>query len=122
MCSWSLTCSGCVNAGRDPIEFFNRWERRAPLIHVKDRNPGPPAPPYGATPNFGSGITDPGTGAIDFRAIFEPLERPKQKEYIIERDTQVNPMLTAQIGWDFLRKLRGTPHGGSRRGGLGHRT
>ena len=45
-----------------------------------------------------------------------------QKEYIIERDTQVHPMLTAQIGWDFLRKLRGTPHGGSRRGGLGRRT
>jgi sugar phosphate isomerase/epimerase len=109
-----------VNAGRDPIEFFDRWEHRAPLIHVKDRNPGPPVPPYGAAPNFGPGITDPGTGAIDFRTIFESLERGKQKEYIVERDTQVNPLLTAQVGSDFLRNLRGSRHGRGRRHGRGH--
>ena len=101
-----------VNAGRDPVEFFDRWERRAPLIHVKDRNPGPPVPPYGAAPNFGPGIADPGMGAIDFRRIFESLDRPKQKHYIVERDTQVHPLETAQIGYRYLRNLRGTPHGG----------
>ena len=109
-----------VNAGRDPIEFFDRWERRAPLIHVKDRNPGPPVPPYGTTPNFGPGITDPGTGAIDFRRIFESLDRGKQKEYIVERDTQVHPLETAEIGYRYLRNLRGTPHGGGRGHGHGH--
>jgi sugar phosphate isomerase/epimerase len=100
------------NAGRNAIRFFNRWEHRAPLIHVKDRNPGPPVPPYGTAPNTGPGITDPCAGAIDFRRIFESLERPHQKEYIVERDTQVHPMLTAQIGWDYLRNLRGSATGG----------
>jgi hypothetical protein len=69
-------------------------------------------PPYGTAPNTGPGITDPGAGAIDFRRIFESLERPHQKEYIVERDTQVHPMLTAQIGWDYLRNLRGSATGG----------
>ena len=48
-------------------------------------------------------------GAIDFRRIFESLDRPKQKEYIVERDTQVHPLETAQIGYGYLRNLRGTP-------------
>jgi hypothetical protein len=42
----------------------------------------------------------------------ESLERPHQKEYIAERDTHVHPMLTAQIGWDYLRNLRGSATGG----------
>jgi sugar phosphate isomerase/epimerase len=89
-----------VFGGVDPLDWIPRYQRRFPLFHVKDGNPNP------AGGYFNPGFTDLGEGSIDFRPIFQALRNKNAHHYIVERDDQPHPALTARIGYQYLRNLR----------------
>ena len=84
-----------VAGGVDPLDYLNRYDQsRFPMFHVKDRD---------ATGAF----ADLGEGNINWKRIFSALENKHYHHYIIERDSQVNPLHTAATGYNYLRDLRG---------------
>jgi sugar phosphate isomerase/epimerase len=88
-----------VTAGVDPLDYLTTYDQsRFPLFHVKDRS---------ATQVAGANFADLGEGNINFRRIFQSLENKHYHHYIVERDTQVNPLQTAETGSEYLRELRG---------------
>jgi sugar phosphate isomerase/epimerase len=94
---WVVT--GGIQSGdgaTDPVRFAIDTLRASRLkvrqFHVKDRDP--------ATGD----MADLGTGMIDFRRIFSAVE---VEEYVVENDTpDVTPQQTAEVGYDYLRRLR----------------
>jgi sugar phosphate isomerase/epimerase len=61
--------------------------------HVKDRAPD-------------GDFADLGKGTIDFRRIFRATRVREVDEYIVEHDTPPDPLATAQVGYDYLVKVR----------------
>ncbi|KAB2352396.1 sugar phosphate isomerase/epimerase family protein [Actinomadura rudentiformis] len=82
-----------VTGGQDPVDLIRRNRGRILQFHCKDR---------AADGSF----TDLGTGTIDFRRIFSHSREAGVLEYIVERDTQPDPLKTAQVGFDYLRTVR----------------
>ncbi len=88
-----------VTAGRDPLDYLALYDQsRWPLFHVKDRAPD-------------GNFADPGEGTINFSRIFRVLENKHYHHYFVERDEQVNPPRTAEVGFNYLRNLRGRRRG-----------
>lgn len=86
-----------LRAGADPGPYLDAYERRFPLLHLKDGTPT-------------EGIeTDLGEGTIDFPGILAHLRHPGAHSYVIERDEQPNPVRTANVSYDYLRSVRFTP-------------
>ncbi|HEV2779297.1 MAG TPA: sugar phosphate isomerase/epimerase [Actinophytocola sp.] len=82
-----------VTGGADPIRLF--WENfgRVKQYHVKDRAPD-------------GSFADPGTGTIDFPRIFRANHVQEVDEYIVENDEPADALVTAEIGYEYLRNLR----------------
>lgn len=78
------------SAGVDPVDILQKYPNRYRQFHVKDMNQvGQP--------------TYPGLGVIDFNRIFAAAAKTQEiEEYIIEQDQSLQPLLTAQQGWDLL--------------------
>ena len=88
-----------VTGGVDPLDYLAFYDQaRWPLFHVKDR---------AANGEF----ADLGEGTINFSRIFRALENKHYHHYIVERDAQVNPPRTAEVGYEYLRTLRGRRRG-----------
>lgn len=84
-----------VTGGVDPLDYLAVYDQsRFPLFHVKDRD---------AAGTF----ADLGDGNINFERIFRALDNKFYHHYIVERDTQVNPLQTAAVGYEYLRDLEG---------------
>ncbi|MGH3383816.1 MAG: sugar phosphate isomerase/epimerase family protein [Nocardioidaceae bacterium] len=79
-----------VTGGQDPVELIDSVPLQVLQYHVKDRR----------ADGF---FADPGTGTIDFARIFKAHA---VREYIVENDQPADPMVTAQVGYDYLRTLR----------------
>jgi sugar phosphate isomerase/epimerase len=83
-----------VFGGGDPLDFFNRYPKRFPMVHVKDSS-GPPD----------NKIVDVGQGKIDFRSIFAQSEKAGIKHYFVENDQPVDPMVTLRTSYNYLHAL-----------------
>ena len=84
-----------VFGGGDPLDFFNRYPHRFPLVHVKD-SAGPPD----------NKMVDVGQGKIDFRAIFAQSGKAGIKHYIVEHDQPADPIATIRNSYNYLHALR----------------
>ncbi|MGP4014799.1 sugar phosphate isomerase/epimerase family protein [Saccharopolyspora sp. 5N708] len=78
-----------VHAGQDALALIDENRDRIRQLHVKDRAED-------------GGMTDPGTGTIDFPAIFD---HARVGEYIVEHDNPTDPLRTARVGYDYLRTV-----------------
>ena len=84
-------------ARRDPVQLIAYAGDRIGQFHVKDMKYVNHAPTF----------ADAGTGVIDFARIFRAAGNPGGHEYIIERDDAgANALKTAQVGYDFLSRIR----------------
>jgi sugar phosphate isomerase/epimerase len=83
-----------VRAGGDPLDYFARFPKRFPLVHVKD-SAGPPE----------HRMVDVGRGTIDFRRIFARSEQAGIEHYFVEHDQPADAMATARGSFEYLRKL-----------------
>ncbi|HEY4734259.1 MAG TPA: sugar phosphate isomerase/epimerase, partial [Gemmatimonadaceae bacterium] len=72
-----------VFGGGQPLDFFNRYPGRFPMVHVKD-SAGPPD----------NKMVDVGKGTINFPAIFAESAKAGIKHYFVEHDQPADPIAT----------------------------
>jgi sugar phosphate isomerase/epimerase len=95
-------------AGKDPIEYFNKYPGRFPLVHVKDMKvlpkgaEGPTASPDKEMPN----MTDVGGGVIDWKHIFSHDQKAGIQHYFVEHDRAADPIASIQQSFRYLTALR----------------
>lgn len=82
-----------VTGGEDPVRVFYRNAGRVTQYHVKDRAED-------------GGFANLGEGTIDFRRIFRATWPLEVDEYIVEHDEPTDPLETAQVGYDYLTRVR----------------
>jgi len=81
-----LDCFWATKAGQDPIEMFNKYPGRFPLLHLKDMS-------LDNTPYFNimkDDITSVGEGLIDYKRILEASDKAGVKYGFVEDDNQGN--------------------------------
>jgi sugar phosphate isomerase/epimerase len=83
-----------VFGGGSPLDFFRRYPKRFPMVHVKD-SAGPPD----------NKMVDVGQGKIDFRQIFAQSDRAGIKHYFVEHDQPADPIATITNSYNFLHRL-----------------
>ena len=84
-----------VTGRRDPLDYRGSYDQsRWPLFHVKDRDAA-------------GAFADLGEGNINFQRVFRELENKHYHHYLVERDAQVNPARTAEVGYEYLRDIEG---------------
>jgi sugar phosphate isomerase/epimerase len=82
-----------TNAGKDPLDYFNRYQGRFPLVHVKDRKKN-------------GQMTEVGSGAIDWKRIFAESDKAGIQHYIVEHDDPKSPSASIEASYKYLRDLR----------------
>lgn len=83
-----------VKAGADPLDFFKRYPRRFPLLHVKDAMAAPERT-----------MVDVGQGTIDFRKIFAKSNQSGAKHMYVEHDNPADPLQSATTSYKHLATL-----------------
>jgi sugar phosphate isomerase/epimerase len=83
-----------VKGGADPLNYFNRYPGRFPLVHVKgmDKN--------------GKMSEVNGNGAIDWKRIFAQSANAGIKHYFVEHDDPNSPFDSIRNSYTYLRDLR----------------
>jgi sugar phosphate isomerase/epimerase len=84
-----------VFGGGEPIDYFNRFPGRFPLVHVKD-SAGPPE----------NKMADVGKGTIDWPKIFSQSKRAGIKHYFVEHDQPENPIESIRNSYRYLHAVR----------------
>jgi sugar phosphate isomerase/epimerase len=95
-------------AGADPLEYFDRYPGRFPLVHVKDIKKRPKVSTSGSQ-DFGSSLkdmTEVGSGMIDWKRIFAQSDKAGIKHYIVEHDKPAAPFDSIKTSYEYLNKLR----------------
>jgi sugar phosphate isomerase/epimerase len=94
-------------AGKDPIEYFNKYPGRFPLVHLKDMKvlpkgaEGPTASPDKEMPN----MTDVGSGVIDWKHIFSHDQKAGIQHYFVEHDTPADAFASITKSYAYLSTL-----------------
>jgi len=83
-----------VKAGADPSAYFGRFEKRFPMVHVKDSAGAPE-----------HAMTDVGSGSIDFRRIFAAAEKAGVRHFFVEHDHPADPTASIRSSYNYLRVL-----------------
>lgn len=84
-----------VHAGHDPVDYFERYPRRFPLLHLKDRTSD------GAMAAVGG-------GEIDFARIFACVEQAGLRHAFVEHDEPVDALRSIRDSYAYLARLRGS--------------
>ena len=96
--------------GRDPVDYFNRYPGRFPLVHVKDwTTKGPGGNDYGGATGGSKKtghIADVGQGEIDWKRIFAQSGKGGVQHYFVENDEPKSPMEDLKISHDYLAQLK----------------
>jgi sugar phosphate isomerase/epimerase len=96
--------------GHDPLEYFNRYPGRFPLVHVKDwSTKGPGGSDYGGATGAASKpghIVDPGQGEVDFKRVFAQSGKAGIQHYFVENDEPKSPLDDLRISYQYLAKLQ----------------
>ena len=83
-----------VNAGADPLAYFNRYPGRFPLVHVKGRAKN------------GDMTEVKGDNSIDWKALFAQSEKAGIKHYFVEQDKSDSPFDSIRTSFEYLHELR----------------
>ena len=93
-------------AGKDPLEYFKRYPKRFPLVHVKGlgrRGSTAETPIEKILPS----ITDVGSGdQIDWKRIFARSPEAGIRHYFVEHDVPRAPFESLKASFDYLRGLQ----------------
>jgi sugar phosphate isomerase/epimerase len=104
LANFQLDCFWCVRAGKDPVDYFNRFPGRFLQLHIKDLKPGFP-PSTGGDDRPGA-FTEVGQGVIDWRRIFRGARKGGMQHYYVEQDECDRDSLeSARMSFEYLHKL-----------------
>jgi sugar phosphate isomerase/epimerase len=103
LANFQLDCFWCVRAGKDPVDYFNRFPGRLPQLHIKDLKPGfAPTTQSDEHPAF----TEVGQGVIDWPKILKAARKGALKHYYVEQDQcDRDSLQSAQISYQYLHRL-----------------
>jgi sugar phosphate isomerase/epimerase len=89
-----------INFGGGPWrQLMTTMSERFISVHVKDQSPE-------AAPGCDCDVfADPGQGVVPLEEMLATAGTPRNRRYVVERDSQVHPLTTARIGFDFLRSV-----------------
>jgi sugar phosphate isomerase/epimerase len=94
--------------GGDPLDYFRRYPGRFPLVHVKDVKRIPKRKESGGQ-DFGDslpGMTEVGSGIIDWKAIFAQSDEAGIKYYFVEHDNPKAPFDSIRTSFNYLKQLQ----------------
>jgi sugar phosphate isomerase/epimerase len=91
-----------IVGGQDPITYFNRYPGRFPLVHVKDWTKGPD----GKMGEKDGHMANVGSGAIDWKRLFEQSEKAGIQHYFVENDEPTSPIEDIRKSYEYLHDLR----------------
>jgi sugar phosphate isomerase/epimerase len=84
-----------TKAGADPFDYFARFPKRFPLVHVKDSAGAPE-----------HRMVEVGKGTIDFAKLFAAREQSGTKHFYVEHDNPADPMASVATSVRYLKNLR----------------
>ena len=84
-----------VNAGADPLAYFDRYPGRFALVHVKGRDRG-----------VGNMTQVEADNSIDWKALFAQSEKAGIRHYFVEHDNPQVPMDSIRASYAYLHDLR----------------
>lgn len=102
--TFQLDCFWCTYAGKDPVDYLERYPGRFSLLHIKDLKPGfiPSTEKLEGQP-----FTEVGRGVINWRRIFAAAPRAGVEHYFVEQDIcDREPLESARISYGYLKQLR----------------
>jgi len=103
--NFELDCFWCVRAGKDPVDYFQRFPGRFPQLHIKDLKPGYP-PTTGEDFRPGA-FTEVGQGIIDWKRIFEAAPKAGLQHFYVEQDECDRDSLeSARMSYEYLHNLK----------------
>jgi sugar phosphate isomerase/epimerase len=98
---FEMDCGWMIFAGHDPVDYFKKFPRRFPMIHVKDFLPRV----SGDTDMKGAEL---GHGTVDYRPIFAAGAQAGLRHYFVEQEgpfARMSPVEAAQVDYDYLRSI-----------------
>jgi sugar phosphate isomerase/epimerase len=89
-----------INFGGGPWrELLTTMPERFISFHVKDQSPE-------AAPGCNCDVfADPGQGVVPLEEMLATAGKTRNRRFVVERDSQVHPLTTARIGFEFLRSV-----------------
>lgn len=97
-----MDCGWVASAGRNPVEYLNRWPHRFMGLHVKDVKAG-------FIPNVAMRTepTEVGSGVMDWPSILQAAYTAGVREYYIEQEGPFirPPLESVKISFDYVAKL-----------------
>ena len=89
-----------INFGGGPWrQLLTDFPERFISFHVKDQSAE-------ASPTCGCDVfDDPGLGVAPLEEMLATAGKPRSRRYVVERDSQVHPLTTARIGYEFLSSV-----------------
>ena len=79
-------------AGKDPLDYFNKYPGRFPLVHVKDMT-------------LDGKMVDVGAGIIDWKAIYAARKEAGIKYWFVEHDQPEDPMQSLAASYRYMSAL-----------------
>ena len=105
---FEMDCFWATYAGRDPVQYFQKYPGRFPLLHIKDFKSGFPTStsdfPYDTGPNP---FAPAGQGRIDWKKIFAHAPQAGVRHIYVEQDRcDGSPFEAIKTSFDYLKTLR----------------
>jgi sugar phosphate isomerase/epimerase len=103
---FEIDCGWMVLGGRNPIDYFKKYPKRFPMIHVKDF-----LPPGGKGSDGGIGDhpgAELGSGIIDYRPIFAAAEKAGLRHYFAEQEgpfVRMSQLDAARQAYAYLHSM-----------------
>ena len=95
---WEADIAWIARGGADPFEWIERYTQRITAAHVKD------IAPEGEKPDE-DGWADPGTGTLDWAALYRALETTRAQNFVMEHDNPSDDERFAKAGAALHAKL-----------------
>jgi sugar phosphate isomerase/epimerase len=84
-----------AKGGADPLAVLKKYSGRIPILHVKDMAPGDE-----------QDFACPGSGIIDFPAVFREADIQGIEHYFVERDNVPDGLECLRTSGEYLRNLK----------------
>ncbi|MCX6622619.1 MAG: sugar phosphate isomerase/epimerase, partial [Acidobacteria bacterium] len=92
-------------AGKDPVEYFEKYPGRFHLLHIKDLKKG--YPPSTGGKIEGNPFLEVGQGIMDWKRIFGAARKAGVKHYFVEQDRCDRPPIESiRMSAAYLKKLQ----------------
>ena len=94
-------------AGKDPVDYFQRYPGRFPLVHVKGlKKVPPPSADPAPIPQVLADLTDVGhEDVVDWKRIFAKSKEAGIRHYFVEHDVPKDAFASLKASYDYLSRL-----------------